>query len=403
MNANFNVEWREIDDLMPYENNPRINDNAVDAVAASIKEFGFRNPVVVDSDGIIICGHTRWKAAKKLGLEKLPVHVARDLTADQVRALRIADNKTSELSSWDYDILPIELAALSDAGFDLEMLCFDESELAKLLDNDVEEGLTDPDEIPDEPEEAICKPGDIWQLGDHRLLCGDATIISDVEKLVNGKSIDLFLTDAPYGVDYVGKTADKLTIENDSMEEAEFREFLSASFSNANCVLREGGAFYIWHSDSRGFDFRSSCESIGWSIRQCLVWVKNSMVLGRQDYQWQHEPCLYGWKDGASHHWYSDRKQTTVLNFDRPTRSAEHPTMKPVALIEYQMCNSSKRGDIVLDVFAGSGTTLIAAQRTGRIAYVMELMPKYCDVIIKRWEDFTGEKAQRFCCEEASS
>ena len=243
------------------------------------------------------------------------------------------------------------------------------------------------------PEEPKAKRGDIYQLGRHRLMCGDSTSVTNVQALVGGRQIDLLLTDPPYNVDYTGKTKDALKIENDSMEDETFRQFLRDAFVTADMVMKPGACFYIWHADSEGYNFRGACHDAGWTVRQCLIWAKNVMVMGRQDYQWKHEPCLYGWKAGAGHNWYSDRTQTTVLEFDRPMRSELHPTMKPVALFDYEIRNSSKKGDAVLDLFAGSGTTLIACEQNGRDAYVMELDPRYVDVIVSRWEALTGEKA----------
>lgn len=224
-------------------------------------------------------------------------------------------------------------------------------------------------------------------------MCGDSTSVEDVEKLMNGVKVDLLITDPPYNVAYEGKTKDALTIQNDEMADDDFRQFLREAFYAADNVMKEGAVFYIWHADSEGYNFRGACYDISWKVRQCLIWNKNSMVMGRQDYQWKHEPCLYGWKDGASHLWASDRKQTTILNFDRPTRNAEHPTMKPVKLFDYQIQNNTKKEDAVLDLFGGSGTTLIACEQNGRFSYTMELDPKYVDVIINRWEQLTGEKA----------
>lgn len=224
-------------------------------------------------------------------------------------------------------------------------------------------------------------------------MCGDSTNQGDVETLVNGLKVDMLLTDPPYGVDYTGKTQNAMKIENDNRSDEEFIDFLTLAFTAADAVMKPGAVFYVWHADSKAYAFRMACHTVGWEVRQVLIWVKNSMVIGRQDYQWKHEPCLYGWKEGAGHLWASDRKQTTILEFDRPTRNAEHPTMKPVMLFDYQMKNNTKRGDIVLDLFAGSGTALIAAEQNGRIAYCMEYDPKYVDVIIDRWEKQTGEKA----------
>lgn len=310
----------KVEEIKPYEQNPRFNDHAVEKVANSIKEFGIKQPLVVDENNVLIVGHTRLKAMQQLGIKEAPCIVASDLTEEQAKAYRLADNKTNEFADWDFGLLNIELEELeldfdmSDFGFED---VFDDMELDQVQEDDYEVELH---------EEPISKRGDIWLLGKHRLMCGDSTKEDDVAKLMNGDKVDLFITDPPYNVDYTGKTKDALKIENDKKDDASFRQFLVDAFSTADAVMREGAAFYIWHSDSEGYNFRGACFDIGWEIRQCLIWVKNSLVMGRQDYHWKHEPCLYGWKEGAAHLWASDRKQTTVLNFDRPTRNAEHPT-----------------------------------------------------------------------------
>ena len=384
------IKEMKISELKEYENNPRINDNAVDKVAASIREFGFKVPIVIDKNNVIIAGHTRLKASRKLGLEKVPCIVADDLTEEQVKAFRVADNKTAELAEWDIEKLESELTELQD--FDMEQFGFDLSDFGFEEEKEIIE-----DEVPevDEENEPIVQMGDIWQLGNHRLMCGDSTDKATVEMLMNGEKTDLLLTDPPYNVAYEGKTADALTIENDNMSNEEFKEFLIKAFASADNVMKNGAAFYIWHADSEGYNFRGACFDVGWQVRQCLIWNKNSMVMGRQDYQWKHEPCLYVWKSGASHSWYADRSQTTVLNFNKPVRNGEHPTMKPVELFAYQIKNSSKEYDVVLDLFGGSGTTMIACEQLNRKCYTMELDQKYCDVIIKRWETMTGKKAEK--------
>lgn len=370
--------------IKPYAKNPRKNDGAVDAVAESIRQCGYCAPIVVDEDYVILAGHTRYKALKKLGWAEAEVVVRAGLTDEQKRKYRLLDNKTNEFAGWDFELLESELDGLDFEGFDFG---FD----VPMIDESVEAVDDDYDVVI--PEEAKTKPGDVWQLGRHRLICGDATSISDVERLMDGQKADLFLTDPPYNVAYEGKTKDKLKITNDSMEDTAFREFLASAFEAAKQNMKAGASFYIWHADSEGYNFRGAIHDVGMTVRQCLIWVKNVMVMGRQDYQWKHEPCLYGWNNGGSHAWYSDRKQTTVLNFDRPTRNKEYPTMKPVPLFAYLIENSSKRDDIVLDTFSGSGTTIIACEQLGRSGYCSELDPKYCDVIINRWENFTGEKA----------
>ncbi len=380
----------KIADVIPYERNPRINDDAVEAVAESIKEFGWRAPLVVDEHNIIICGHTRLKAAQHLGLDTVPVHVARGLTPEQIKAYRIADNQTGNIAEWDFDLLPLELADLQNMDFDLSILGFDTDELDKILNGDdvITAGQTDPNEVPETPEVPVSKAGEIYQLGGHRLMCGDATKSVDVEALMCGEKADLLLEDPPYNVAYEGGTG--MTIQNDNMDDAAFFNFLADAFKCAVEVMTPGASFYIFHADSEGYNFRGACRVAGLQVRQCLVWKKDSLVLGRQDYQWQHEPILYGWKDGAAHSWYSDRKQTTILEFDRPKRSELHPTTKPVEMLVYLIKNSSQRGELVTDFFGGSGSTLIAAEQTVRKAYLMELDEKYCDVIRKRWAEFTN-------------
>lgn len=382
-----------VDKLIPYAKNSRTHSpEQVGQIAASIKEFGFRNPILVDNL-TLIAGHGRLLAAQKLGLDKVPTIDCSDMTESQKKAYIIADNKLALNAGWDTAMLTIEMQELQEEGFDLDLLGFDDKELNALLEPEVVQGLTDEDAVPETPKEATTKLGDIYILGKHRLMCGDSTSITDMEKLVNGQPVDMCLTDPPYNVAYEGGTKEKLTIQNDSMEDGQFRQFLRDAFVAADTVMKAGAVFYIWHADSEGYNFRGACHDTGWKVRQCLIWKKSSLVMGRQDYHWIHEPCLYGWKDGASHLWSADRKQTTILEFNKPTRNGEHPTMKPVELFEYQMLNNTKGGDIILDSFGGSGTTMIAAEKHGRYARIMELDPKYCDVIVKRWEDFTGEKA----------
>jgi len=379
--------------LIPYARNARTHTDAqVAQIAASIKEFGWTNPVLIDGERGIIAGHGRVMAARKLGLSHVPVIELSHLTEAQKRAYILADNQLAMNAGWDNDLLKIELQDLSAEGFDLSLIGFSEAVLDGVLAGRTE-GLTDPDEIPETPEQPVTQPGDVWICGKHRVMCGDSTVLSDVERLCNGDQGDMLLTDPPYNVAYEGKTAEALKIQNDAMASEDFVKFLTDAFVTAHAVLKPGAVFYIWHADSEGLNFRQACKNAQLTVRQCLVWRKNTFVLGRQDYQWQHEPCLYGWKGGANHLWASDRKQTTIIDFDRPQRNGEHPTMKPVALFEYQMLNNTKGGDIVLDLFGGSGTTMIAAEKNGRIARLMELDPRYCDVIITRWQNFTGQQA----------
>ena len=364
------VKSLKLDSITPYGKNAKKHDKRqINNVAESIKQYGFVQPIVVDRDGVIVIGHCRALAAKKLGMEEVPCVCVDDLTPEQVNALR-----------------SVELPGLDLSAFDFDWGLRDE------LNDSVVEDDYDP-VLPAEPKSRL---GDVYQLGDHRLMCGDSTSLTDVQKLVGGGTDGL----ASHGA--AGK------IKNDNMEDTAFRRFLTDAFSNAAMVMKPGAPFYIWHADSEGYNFRGACKDAMLRVRQCLIWVKNSLVMGRQDFQWKHEPCLYGeseieeeghepclygWTEGKKHYFFKNRKQTTVLNFDKPVKSAEHPTMKPIKLFDYQMQCSSKPGENVLDLFAGSGTTIMAAEQNGRHAYCMEFDPKYADVIIDRWEKFTGDKA----------
>jgi site-specific DNA-methyltransferase (adenine-specific) len=387
------AQW-PIDKLIPYARNSRTHsDEQVAQIASSIKEWGFTTAVLVDEEGGLIAGHGRVLAARKLGIKELPVMVASGWTDAQKRAYVIADNKLALNAGWDEQMLALEFGELTDLGFDLDLTGFTAAEIDALTPEQLEPGLTDPDDAPEAPINPTTVPGDVWVMGKHRLLCGDSTSMDDLAKLCEEQAVDMWLTDPPYNVAYEGGTKEKLTIKNDEMGNDEFRQFLRDAYTAADSVMKPGAVFYIWHADSEGYNFRGAAQDAGWKVRQCLIWKKSSLVMGRQDYHWKHEPCLYGWKEGAGHLWAADRKQTTILEFDKPTRNGEHPTMKPVALFEYQMLNNTKGGDLVLDSFGGSGTTLIAAEKNGRIARVMELDAKYCDVIVMRWEQFTGKQA----------
>jgi site-specific DNA-methyltransferase (adenine-specific) len=388
------IEKWAIEKLIPYARNARTHsDEQVGQIAASIREWGWTTPVLVDEDGGIIAGHGRTMAAKRLGMREVPVMVARGWSDAKKRAYVLADNKLALNAGWDDSMLALELKELGETGFDLDLTGFSLDEINALTPLEVEPGLTDEDAVPEAPEEPTTRLGDVWILGKHRLMCGDSTSIDDMQKLTDNQLVDMWLTDPPYNVAYEGKTKDALKIKNDSMGDDQFRQFLRDSYVTADTVLKPGAVFYIWHADSEGYNFRGAAQDTGWKVRQCLIWKKSTMVMGRQDYHWKHEPCLYGWKEGAGHLWASDRKQTTILEFDKPSRNGEHPTMKPVGLFEYQMLNNTKGGDIVLDSFGGSGTTMIAAEKNGRRGYLMELDPKYCDVIVKRWQDYTGNQA----------
>lgn len=381
---------------IPYPANPRENDAAVDAVVASLRAFGFRQPIVVDAEGVVVVGHTRLKAAKALGLAVVPVHVARDLTPEQSRAYRLADNQTAALSAWEDDRLTTELLALKDAAFDLALTGFAPADLDRLLaDATASVPTGDPDAVPDPPADPETRPGDVWQLGRHRLVCGDATDPAAVAQLMDGELADLLLTDPPYNVAYAGKTADALTLANDDQPPDAYRRFLAAALRAAVPHLSPGGGFYLWHADLMALPTRQAVADAGLVVRQGLVWVKSAFTLGRADYQWRHEPCLYGWADGAAHRWFGGRDQSTVLEFGRPNASPDHPTPKPVALFETLVGNSCPPAGVVLDPFAGSGTTLVACERTGRAARLLELDPRYCDVIARRYADTTGTTPTR--------
>ena len=382
--TNIQIEYINIDKLTPYQKNTRKHGTEdVKKIAKSITKHGMCDPIGVwGEDNIIVEGHGRYAACKSLGIETVPVLRLDEMTDKQRREYAIAHNRTAEFSVWDFDMLKEEAKELdfSDFGFDLT-----EEEDTEIIEDEAPEI--------DEDNPPLSKLGDVWKLGTHRLMCGDSTNVEHVLKLMGEERADMLLTDPPYNVAYEGKTKKKLTIQNDEQEDADFRQFLVDAFEAANAVMKPGAVFYIWHADSEGYNFRGACFDIGWKVRQCLIWNKNSMVMGRQDYHWKHEPCLYGWKEGASHLWAADRKQTTVIDWQRPTKAEIHPTMKPVGLFDYQIKNNTKGGDIVLDLFNGSGTTIMACEQNGRIARCMELDPRYVDACIKRWESFTGQKA----------
>lgn len=391
------IEYVPIGELIPYENNAKQHPKEqIEQIKKSIQEFGNNDPIAIDGGNIIIEGHGRLLALQELGYEEVPVIRLGHLTEEQRKAYTLVHNQLTLNSDFDLDLLKAEL----DEIINIDMREFDFDYEFPEDEEEVKED--DFDEVV--PEEPKAKLGDIYQLGNHRLMCGDSTKLEDVEKLMNGQKVDLYLTDPPYNValgmsedTYEARKrhrrTDGLTIMNDKMEDGAFLRFLTDAFSAAKSVMKAGASFYIWHADNEGLNFRMAVKNTGWQLRQTLIWNKNVFTLGRQDYQWKHEPCLYGWNEGASHSWYNDRRQTTVLNFDRPSVSKEHPTMKPVKLFDYQIQNSSKAGDIVYDSFGGSGTTIIACEQNGRAAYVMELDPRFVDVIIARWEELTGEKA----------
>lgn len=386
-----------VSELKPNPGNPNMHsEGQVELLGKIIKSTGWRAPITVSKrSGLITKGHGRRLAAIHAGLRYAPVEYQEYASAEEEHADLLADNRIAELANMDEDKLTAMLKQMQDemGDFDMDLTGYDEAALAELLEEEITADGTTESDVPEADGPVFSKTGDIWYLGPHRLMCGDSTKSEQVAVLMGGDLADLYLTDPPYNVSYVGKTKDALTIQNDKMADGDFRQFLVDAFGAANDSMKEGAAFYIWHADSEGFNFRGACSDVGWKVRECLIWNKNTMVLGRQDYQWKHEPCLYGWKEGASHSWYSDRSQTTVIDMDKPSRSADHPTMKPVQLFAYEIQNSSKTGDVVLDSFGGSGTTLIACQQMGRVARLMELDPKYCDVIVRRYLKEDGADA----------
>ena len=388
----------EIEKVVPNPRNPnKHSEKQIALLSKIIAAQGWRAPITVSTrSGFIVRGHGRLLAARKLGLAEVPVDYQAYETEAAEWADLIADNRLSELSETDELLLKDLLQELNTSELDLELTAYTADEIDQMLGSakEVQEDDFDADKALSEIDEAKTKLGDIYILGKHRLMCGDSTDAAAVEKLMDGQKADIAVTDPPYNVGYTGGTKDALTIQNDKQEDSAFRQFLSAAFTNMDVAMKPGAVFYIWHADSEGYNFRAACKEAGWQVRQCLIWNKNQLVMGRQDYHWKHEPCLYGWKEGAAHLWASDRKQTTILCFDRPQKNAEHPTMKPVALLAYQIANNTKGEDIALDLFGGSGTTLVACEQLGRKCYMMELDPKYCDVIIKRWEKLTGNKAK---------
>jgi DNA modification methylase len=376
--------------IIPFTRNARkIPQQAIDKVAASIQEFSFRQPIVVDKDGVIVCGHTRWLAAQKLGLEQVPVHVAENLTPAQVRSYRLLDNRSHEETSWDEEMLGLELLDLKGMGIDLDLTGFDMSEIDDLLSG-IEVGLTDVDAVPEVPEKPASMPGDVWVLDKHRLLCGDATNKIDVDHVLEGRQADMAFSDPPYSVCYTGKTARRLTIKNDDLGSG-FYDFLRDACANILAVTT--GAVYICMSSSELHTlFRAFTDAGGhWST--FIIWAKSHFTLGRSDYQRQYEPILYGWADGTPHYWCGVRDQGDVWFVDKPAVNDLHPTMKPVELVQRAVRNSSQSKGLVFDPFGGSGSTLIACETTGRHARLLEIDPRYVDVIVKRWQDYTGRKA----------
>jgi len=433
----MHIELWNTDRLIPYEKNPRLNDPAVDAVAASLKEFGWRQPIVVDAEGVIVVGHTRWKGAKKLGLSQVPVHVAVDLTPEQARAYRIADNQTATLADWDPALLTLELKGLEALDFDLGLLGFDPEDLAHHLDGAAVDGLIDPDDIPLPPDEAITQSGDLWILGNHRLLCGDSSKPEDVDRLLEGATIHLVNSDPPYNVKVESRSNNSIAagtssfanpatkrthhqsldlalhpekskpttkkmrpkdrpLANDFVSDAEFDRLLRAWFGNMSRVLEPGRGFYIWGGYANCGNYPPVLKEAGLYFSQAVIWVKGHPVLTRKDFMGNHEWAFYGWKEGAAHKFYGPNNVPDVWSVKKVNpQSMIHLTEKPVELAVRAMQYSSLPGEHVLDLFGGSGSTLIAAEQTGRKAFLMELDPPYCDVIVQRFEKFTGHKAVR--------
>lgn len=375
------VQDKAITDIKPYQKNPRQKYD-IQKVASSIKEYGFQQPIVVDRAGIIIVGHGRYQAAKSLNLKTVPVIIA-DLPPEKAKAYRIADNKTNEYSDWDIGLLQQEFTDLLDVNFDLELTGFDHDELEKLIVGE-KDGLTDEDAIPETPEEPIAQLGDIYKLGEHRLMCGDSTDTELLEKLMDNQKADMIFTDPPYGVDYKG-------IKNDDRKGLE--ELLEKSFYHYQLFSKSGASIYCFHSDRCADIFHKTFRNY-FHFSSMIIWEKNSLTLSQTDYQSIHEPCLYGWNKTGTHSWFGDRKQTSVWKIHKENLKG-HTTPKPVAFIDRALKNSSKSDDIIIDIFGGSGSTIIACEKTKRKCYMMELDPKYIDVIIKRWEQYTGQKAEK--------
>ena len=397
MSNELNYYLADVEELIPYARNARTHSSAqITQIAASIKEFGFLAPIVIAEDNTNLCGHGRFYAAQKLGLKKIPCVKESHLTKAQKRAYIIADNKLSINAGWDDELLAVELSDLQGEGVDLSITGFDEKELADLFDDksksDVEDDGYDLSAALEKA--AFVQRGDIWTVGRHRLMCGDATSADDVAALMGGKRANLLLTDPPYGVSF--KSSSGLTIQNDSIKDEDFYCFLKSAFSAAVDCLEKGAAAYIFHADTEGLNFRRAFVDAGFHLAGCCIWVKDSLVLGRSDYQWQHEPVLYGFLQNGKHSWYSDRKQTTIWNFAKPKKNANHPTSKPLDLLSYPIQNSSQENAIVLDTFGGSGSTLMACELTNRICYTMELDEKYASVILRRYVDDTGRSDDVF-------
>jgi DNA modification methylase len=379
------------DKLVPYVNNARTHSaEQILKLRSSLREFGFVNPIIIDKDFNIIAGHGRLMAAKEEGIKEVPCVFADFLTEAQKKAYILADNRMAMDAGWDEELLKIEMEELQNLGYDLGYTGFDEKELAELFGIDDKEVEDDDFDLTAALEKAsFVEKGDVWFVGKHKLMCGDATSSEDVSKLMEGKKANLILTDPPYNVAF--KSSDGLTIQNDSMGNNDFYNFLYSSFKNMAEHLENGGAAYIFHADTEGLNFRKAFIDAGFHLAGCCIWVKDSLVLGRSDYQWQHEPVLYGFMQNGKHPWYSDRKQTTIWNFDKPKKNSNHPTSKPLDLLAYPIKNSTQSNAIVIDTFGGSGSTLMACEQMNRICYTMELDEKYASVILRRYVEDTND------------
>ena len=389
------IELWEIDKLVPFARNPRTHSYAqIAQIAASIQAFGFNNPILVDTNSGIIAGHGRLLAARKLGLKEVPIIVLDHLTEAQKRAYIIADNQLALNAGWDETLLSEELVALQREDFDLDLIGFEDDELARLLAaQDATDGLTDEDAVPELPETPASVPGDFWMLGNHKLLVGDATDFECVERLMGSDSADLMFLDTPYNVDYTGYTEEKLKMHGDRMSAAEFKQFLERAFRSCRAVVKPGASLYVCHSSSWQREFQNALETAGFEVRCQIIWAKNTFAWGFGRYKFQHEPIFYVHVAGEKDPWYGDKSQSTLWHENKPAANRIHPTAKPVELIERALMNSSKAGDIVADLFAGSGSTLIGCERRGRKARLMEIDPKYADCIIRRYQEYTGKQA----------
>jgi DNA modification methylase len=389
------IEHWPLDKLIPYDRNPRTHSDAqVAQIAASIAEFGFNNPILVDTGAGIIAGHGRLLAARKLQLKEVPVIVLDHLSESQKRAYILADNRLAENAGWDEELLRLELAALQDEDFNLDLIGFDDQELVRLLtEQEAAQGLTDEDAVPELPQTPVSALGDLWLLGNHKLFVGDATAPADIDRLIAGDAADLVFTDPPYNVDYEGYTEERLKIKGDRMSDADFKQFLENAFRSYRTVLKAGASLYTCHSSSWQREFQNALEASGFEIRCQIIWAKNTFAWGFGRYKFQHEPIFYAHVAGQKDSWYGDKSQSTLWQEKKPAANRLHPTAKPIELIERALINSSKSGDLAVDLFGGSGSTLIACERRGRKARLMEIDPRYADVIVRRWQEFTSKHA----------